>query len=58
MYTYMVSGEGWRVTADRHEVSSGLRKPILSWVGGDGWTTLSTTDSPFIRVYMGGLVCI
>ena len=23
-YTYVVSGEGWRVTADRHEVSSGL----------------------------------
>ena len=24
VYTYVVSGEGWRVTADKYEVSSGL----------------------------------
>ena len=39
--TYMVSRarEDRRVTADRHELPSGLRKPVLNWVGGDGWMT-------------------
>ena len=50
--------EGWRVTADRHEVSSGLRKPVLNWVGSDGWKTLSKMNSPLIHVYVSGLACI
>ena len=33
MYTYVVSGKGWRVTADRHKVSSGLRSLFSAgWV--------------------------
>ena len=42
------------MTADRHEVSSGLRKPVLNWVGGEGWTTLTTTNNPFIHSHVHG----
>ena len=49
--------EGWRVTADRPEVSYGFRKPVFNWVGVEGVFIHSFTHS-FIHVYKGRLLFI